>query len=435
MSRARKTKGVAEPKTAPPKPKIHDLTLYQWLFFLRWHSRNSEVNREAQADAFIKALQEGWQWVVGVSGDLRSPNELKEQLKAVDKSPQVSRRLARHGWHKHNGTLRELEARTLLDTFYLQVAQVQEVNTPVDKLGPCALERFTLTARDTSPSDHTSYLGEAVCLCVELESALTDEEIEATAVKVAERWRGSPASLLLHIRLPSALLTLVPDEAHPTLVLTYAQDSVSQVSRWLYSVLPPLLLSLIKGRVIEGAYYEKLLPQVQQDEEKLGHLLKSVKQQELTLEALEKLDVTISTQQSAFIERLSKLEELLHTLKVNLRNIELLLEDPAWGEQRQWARQCFTDPIALLTEQMESDLRYLRITQQEADLVLQSLMIVVSVRETQWERHIALLVLAFTVIAVAEVFASELPWWARLAMIVIGIPIGILIGVWWVRRR
>lgn len=430
MSRARKTKGATEPKTVPSKPKIRDLTLYQWLFFLRWHSRESKADRDSHAREFHEALKEGWRWV----GAESAPPALPE---ATDHLLQVSQRLASLGWQEHNGTLRELEARTLLDAFYLQVAQAREVGTPLDGLASLApsFNRFTPTAQNTSQSRHASYLGEAMCMCVELESTPMDEEIEAPAVKVVEWWRERSDPPLQHIRLPFGLLTLVPDEAHPTLVLTYAQCFVQQVSRFLHSVLPPLLLSLVKGRVIEDAYYKELLLQVQQEEKELDDLLKSVKTRALRLEALEKLGVAISIQQSAFIESLSQLEEQLHTLKVNQRNIELLLEEPTWGDQRQWARQCFTDRMALLIEQMESDLHYLRITQQQADLVLQSLTIVASVREARWERHIALLVLAFTVIAVAEVFASELPWWARLAMIVTGIPIGILIGIWWVRRH
>jgi hypothetical protein len=91
-------------------------------------------------------------------------------------------------------------------------------------------------------------------------------------------------------------------------------------------------------------------------------------------------------------------------MRVNLRNVTLLMDDELWGEQRQRARQLLTADMALFAEQIETDLRYLRITQQQADLALQTLLTVTGVRGTQWERRMTLLLGMFAVMAVAQVF-------------------------------
>ncbi|MFN3422528.1 MAG: hypothetical protein ACK40X_12480, partial [Armatimonadota bacterium] len=196
---------------------------------------------------------------------------------------------------------------------------------------------------------------------------------------------------------------------------------------------PQLLLSRIKARVIAEAYHRHLLPQAQRQEQMLDALLKQSAERHLPLEMLERLSVDISRQQATFIESISTLEEQLQTLRVCMRNIELLLDDPLWGEQRQRAKQRLTSNIALLVEQMETDLRYLRITQQQADLALQSLLTVTGVRGTQWERRMTLLLGIFAVMAIAQAF-PELAWWWRLALIGLG---GIIVGLgyWWMKKR
>jgi hypothetical protein len=153
----------------------------------------------------------------------------------------------------------------------------------------------------------------------------------------------------------------------------------------------------------------------------------------LHLEALEQLSADISRKQATFVETLSELEEQLETMRVNLRNVALLMDDALWGEQRQRAQQLLTAEMALFAEQIETDLRYLRITQQQADLALQTLLTVTGVRGTQWERRMTLLLSVFAVMAVAQVF-PELAWWWRLSLIGLG-AIAVGLGYWWLRQR
>jgi hypothetical protein len=109
------------------------------------------------------------------------------------------------------------------------------------------------------------------------------------------------------------------------------------------------------------------------------------------------------------------------------------MDDALWGEQRQRAQQLLTAEMALFAEQIETDLRYLRITQQQADLALQTLLTVTGVRGTQWERRMTLLLSVFAVMAVAQVF-PELAWWWRLSLIGLG-AIAVGLGYWWLRQR
>lgn len=408
------------------KQRIRDPALFQWFFFLRWHTRDSNEHRNEHLRGFRVVLEEAWRWADGEPGSpgLSLPSPA---------SPQVSHRLAALPWREKDGMLRMLEARTLLDAFYIQLGQAKR-----DEVEPSAfasLTRWTTKTLEGEPSSHHAYLGEGVCLCAEVDEGLSEEDFRRLAWAIIRHGPGysekqtAPEGILL----PFGFLVPVPDAERETMVFLCPSSAASQASRFVHFTLPQLLLNLIKARAIAEDYNHNLLPQAQRQEQDLGTLLKQAAQPHLPLELLERLSANISRRQAAFIESISALEEQLQTLRVCLRNIELLLDDPLWGEQRQRAQQLLAGNMALLIEQVRSDLHYLRITQQQADLALASLMTVGSVRSTQWERRITLVLFAFTVIGLAQAF-PELPWWGRLAIIALSIPLGAL-GYWWLRKR
>lgn len=346
-------------------------------------------------------------------------------------SQQVSHRLATLPRREKGETLRELEARTLLDAFYIQLGQARQVETKPTAFA--SLFCWVPTALGNASSHH-AYWGEAVCLCTEVDEGLSEDDLNELATVIAEKGLGQPVKrrVLEGIQLPIGFFVLVPDAKPEAMVLLYFPSAAHQASRFVHLVMPQLLLSLIKARLIAEEYRYYFLPKVHRQEQELDATLKQAANPRLHLEALERLSANISRQQATFIEGISTLEEQLQTLRVCMRNVELLLDDVVWGEQRQWARQALTGNMVLLIEQMETDLRYLRITQQQADLALQSLLTITGVRGTQWERRITLLLGLFAVMAVAQVF-PELAWWWRLALIGLG---GTVVGLarWWLRR-
>jgi hypothetical protein len=144
-----------------PEQLICDPTLYQWLFFLRWHSRDSDEQRMEHARAFQDVLKAAQAWM-GVESELPAL-----PISALT-PPQVSERLATQPWQERDGTLRELEARTLLDAFYLQLGQARQ--------GKMTAVAFQSLARWTHPglnreASQRAYLGEALCLCAQVDEA------------------------------------------------------------------------------------------------------------------------------------------------------------------------------------------------------------------------------------------------------------------------
>jgi hypothetical protein len=268
-----------------------------------------------------------------------------------------------------------------------------------------------------------------------VDEALSEDVLADLAAGIVQYGLGRPTDRrrLEGILLPCGFLVKVPDAECEVSVFLYPASATQQTSRFVHFILPQLFLSRLKARVIRHRYHHHLLSQAQKQEQELDALLKQAAQPRLHLEALEQLSADISRKQATFVETLSELEEQLETVRVNLRNVTLLMDDALWGEQRQRAQQLLTADMALFTEQIETDLRYLRITQQQADLALQTLLTVTGVRGTQWERRITLLLGMFAVMAVAQVF-PELAWWWRLGLIGLG-GIAVGLGYWWLRQR
>jgi len=422
---SRKTKKHARGIGRMAEPIICDPTLYQWLFFLRWHSRDSEEHLIKHADAFRAVLQAAQDWVGAKS-------ELPALPTSAPYSPQVSERLATQPWRERDGTLRELEARTLLDAFYIQLGQARQGKTTAAAFRN--LVRWTHPELSSESSQH-AYIGEALCLCAQVDEDLSEDLLTELAVEIVRQGLGhfNEPRRLEGILLSCGFFVKVPDTEREVLLLLYPAPATRKASHFVHFILPQLFLSRLKMRVIRNRYYHHLLPQAQKQEQELDALLKQAAQPRFHLEALEQLSVDISRKQANFVETLSELEEQLETMKVNLHNVTLLMDDEIWGEERQRVQQLLTADMALFTEQIETDLRYLRITQQQADLALQTLLTVAGVRGTQWERRITLFLGVFAVMTIAQVF-PELAWWWRLVLIGLGC-IAVGLGYWWLRRR
>ena len=406
-----------------PEQRIRDPTLYQWFFFLRWHSRDSDEERKRHLNGFEAML-----WEAKALLDFDLPN-----LPASSSTlPQVSERLVAVPWQLRDGILRELEARTLLDAFYLQFGQAKEgEGKPADF---ASLVRWSPKTLDNELSRH-AYLGEAICLCAEINEGLSEDELVSLTKAIIENGLGKHISRMLPegITLPFGFFTLVSEEGLEAVVLLYLDSAAQDAANFVHRALPQLLLSRIKFRVIAKSYHQHLFPQTQEQEQMLDSLLKQAAQRNLPLEVLEHLSANISRQQATFIESISMLEEQLQTLQVCMRNIDLLLSDSIWNNQRQRAKRMLTSDIALFMEQVETDLRYFRITQQQADLALQSLLTITGVRGTQWERRMTLFFGIFAVMAIAQAF-PELAWWWRLALIGLG-STAVGLGYWWLKKR
>jgi DnaJ-domain-containing protein 1 len=391
-----------------------DLERHQWRFFLRSSAATSGANNAALPEGFVNALNAAGAWL-GWSGTLQradrhpTPADFSQRL-VVEQATE---------WREHDGILRTLEARTLLDACYLQLGAAKE--------GALQTPHALQDALPALPAGE-GYLGDAECWCL----MRADGEPDEPALREAIRRLALPQEGYLTFDTQGGRLALYPNTLTACIVYTPAQTQ--PMSRLLHQILPPFLLNLLKIRRLREQYLQ-FKPQVQGEEGRLERLMAQARQaHQLSIEQIEQHSVQLAQQQAHYLEALSKIEEWLHTLKTLQDNLRRLLRDPLWrdGEQSAPAR-LLLERVQLWIDQLHSDLHYFHITRRQADLHLQSLNTASGVRIAKWNRRITLLVGIFVVLELPQAF-PELSIPARLALIGAG-ALALLLGNWYFTRR
>jgi len=412
------------------KEYICDPSLYQWHFFLRWCSHDNDEERNKHTEVFTNVLKEAWKYF-----KLKPKSDISSLLFLfAPVPPQVSHRIETYIWESDRNRY-EMETRILLDSFYIQLGQIfqGELDTKtfniIKPLSPFSLQK---------DESHRFYLGGALCFCAQVEETITENRIKTLSKEIIKECIGFSMDIDKQeiIHLPFGFFVLIANAEQQLAVLFYFSSNVKQVqqaSRFVHFILPQLFLSLLKVRTLYNEYLSNILPKAQMKEKELDDKLKNAEDYSLKLEVLERLSIEISKTQASYVENLSEVEELLETMKVNLQNICLIMKDDLWGKNWQSAQQQLISNIELHIEQMKSDLRYLRITEKQANLALQSLLTIKGVREIQWERRLALALGIFAAMEFPQVF-PELAWWLRICLIGLG---GLVVGLiyLWLRSR
>jgi hypothetical protein len=412
MRRAKRQNAQTNPSDA--SVEFRDLERHQWRFFLRSSAATSGANNAALPEGFVNALNAAGAWL-GWSGTLQradrhpTPADFSQRL-VVEQATE---------WREHDGILRTLEARTLLDACYLQLGAAKE--------GALQTPHALQDALPALPAGE-GYLGDAECWCL----MRADGEPDEPALREAIRRLALPQEGYLTFDTQGGRLALYPNTLTACIVYTPAQTQ--PMSRLLHQILPPLLLNLLKIRRLREQYLQ-FKPQVQGEEGRLERLMAQARQaHQLSIEQIEQHSVQLAQQQAHYLETLSQIEEWQHTLKTLQDNLRRLLRDPLWrdGEQSAPAR-LLLERVQLWIDQLHSDLHYFHITRRQADLHLQSLNTASGVRAAQWNRRITLLVGIFVVLELPQAF-PELSIPVRLALIGAG-ALALLLGNWYFTRR
>jgi hypothetical protein len=389
------------------------LERHRWHFFLRSSAAANSANDATLPEGFGNALNAAGAWLGWQETLLRhdrrpTPADYSQRL-VVEQATE---------WREHDGILRTLEARTLLDACYLQMGVAMEG----------ALQ--SLPAPDAFPAIAASvdYLGDAECWCL----MRTDGDPDEHALRAAIQQLELPPDGYLAFDTQGGLLALYPDAL--VACILYAPAQTQPMSQLLHHILPPFLLNLLKIRRLREQYLQ-FKPQVQGEEGRLERLMAQARQaHQLSIEQIEQHSVQLAQQQAHYLETLSQIEEWQHTLKTLQDNLRRLLRDPLWrdGEQSAPAR-LLLERVQLWIDQLHSDLHYFHITRRQADLHLQSLNTASGVRAAQWNRRITLLLGIFVVLELPQAF-PELSIPVRLALIGAG-ALALLLGNWYFTRR
>ena len=405
----------AQTNRSDARVEFRDLELHRWRFFLRPDETTSGADASALPDGFVDALNAAGAWLGWSEGALLRPD-----LHAAPAD--FSQRLVvapAAEWREHNGMLRTLEARTLLDACYLQLGAAKE--------GALQTPHALQDALPALPAGE-GYLGDAECWCL----MRADGEPDEPALREAIRRLALPQEGYLTFDTQGGRLALYPDTLTACIVYTPAQTQ--PMSQLLHHILPPFLLNLLKIRRLREQYLQ-FKPKVQGEEEQLERLMARARQaHRLSIEQIEGQSVQLAQQQAHYLETLSKIEEWAHTVEMLRDNLRRLLRDPLWldGEASEPARRLL-EPVQRLIDQMRSDLHYFHITRQQANLHLQSLNTASGVRTAQWERRITLLLGIFVVLELPQAF-PQLPIAWRLALIAAGALV-LVVSSWYLTRR
>ena len=412
MRRAKRQNAQTNPSDA--SVEFCYLERHQWRFFLRSSAATSGANNAALPEGFVNALNAAGAWL-GWSGTLQradrhpTPADFSQRL-VVEQATE---------WREHDGILRTLEARTLLDACYLQLGAAKE--------GALQTPHALQDALPALPAGE-GYLGDAECWCL----MRADGEPDEPALRAAIQQLELPPDGYLAFDTQGGLLALYPDAL--VACILYAPAQTQPMSQLLHHILPPFLLNLLKIRRLREQYLQ-FKPQVQGEEEQLERLMARARQaHRLSIEQIEGQSVQLAQQQAHYLETLSKIEEWAHTAETLRDNLRRLLRDPLWldGEASEPARHLL-EPVQRLIDQMRSDLHYFHITRQQADLHLQSLNTASGVRTAQWGRRITLLLGIFVVLELPQAF-PELPIAWRLALIAAGALV-LVVSSWYLARR
>jgi len=392
-------------------PGLTDVARYDWLFFPRIGDRRRGDSLEACRESFGQVLDAGHRWA---GGDGTPP---MPRLGGV--TPRQSVLLAEVPWTERDGTLRLMQARTLLDSYLMLLGQERPSNAGVGTELPEPWAE--LGGRES----YGLAIGEATCL-----AAATDPIPADISDNVLERMARSltPGLPVEGVLLGGCYVGFskgsggTPD----TYVVLYGESSTASAEQLVHLALPQIALARTKYRRIEEYYYEDLftvsgdhlgvgqsvpstglLAQARANEQVLDDLLWDASEKRLALEDLEGFSTDISARQADLVKALCTLEEASEALCVNIRNVERVLQVPLWGDARDSVYSLLTDDMALLQDQLAADLRGLRITQEQADRALQSLQTAAGIRVAQWERRMTVLLGVFAVMAPAQVWQTS----------------------------
>ena len=404
---------------------LKDATVWRWWFYLRWHGHDQSERLESYWKAFNQSLNSAVEWSGGWQESRVAQPEKLPRIR------QTNAHLASIPWRESSGVLRTLEARMLLDVLYIQSGCAQE--------GTAVPEDVSLLMKSAWPGDESaaSLLGDAVCLTVET-GELREDEAKQTARTILERWTEKQVRQIELVELDPgyfAIPTGLEDEVWALLVRD--NDRARQeAAHFVHRLMPPLLLARLKGQVVMQKFEQHLLSSARALEIELNEELNRIIDQPRRLKMLEQASYSLSHLQAKLAEKSSQCEESLETLRVNADNIERLLSDPLIAARKTNLDELLAAPLRLYVEQVAADLRYLAITQTQAERVLQGIATMAEVRSARWERTITVLFGLFVLFGITGAFpeltALALRW--RIGGFFI-CAIILSIFIWWLSRR
>ncbi|SDR38826.1 hypothetical protein SAMN05519103_02570 [Rhizobiales bacterium GAS113] len=396
---------------------LKDTTLWRWRFFvLDPYAIQDSRNSEKAKLEFEEALNEAALWAGEAPAKPHWP-----------RSPNIRRRTERlYGsvWREIGGTNRILEARALLDAWYIQTGCAEE---GVDR--PGVILRILSAEKPWSdlgsvPTHSNSFMITKDVLCIQAE--LTRRLESGTAISLAAEMMGRSPRQAEHeialVELSCGYLAIARDTEEALVFLTWESgDARGEPAELVHRLMPSLLLSQTKWRFIVEEFESKLLPQTHAKERELQAELDKVAVQKRNLRLLEAAAEAIRRIQVSFADMINQCEERLQTLRVNIANVERRSKSVVFGNKNKEIDDLLAEPMRSSRDQLEVDLQYFSLTQVKADRTLKSIAAMAEVRTRRLEFSIEVLLELFVVLEIFHAFpalAHDVDWRLRILIII-----------------
>lgn len=390
-----------------------DLALYHWHFFFRWRGENPDENEQQFWHRFTAPFLDeavnafgGWEKST-VPKPLVSPEK-----------PDLTVRLANISWREEGDTARALEARTLLDSFYLRTA--------LEMMGANTLAHVAaLRAKAWQPKkiDSKALLGEAFCFWLELAppkpalpadaDRLSDEQQQHEHAErlAAELLRvragaGQKQVRVEAVRLDFGYLVWPEDSGEAVCVVLVRDENAarSRASYFVYHLRPSIWLARLKLSHLERAFlpHGKAMRPLQKGlQDEVDEMLRQAR---FDLNTTENASEQISLLQMRLAGHVGAGQNCLATLRTNIENVERVLQDAMFQEQREQLAQLLLAPLQVTAAQFESDLGYAHIQRDRAAGVLQGMGVLTQVRAAKWERWITIMFGLLALFGIPQMF-------------------------------
>ena len=402
-----------------------DPTLFNYSFWMRWQNQDFAKSKRDNWNLIKTILDQAWIKIHSISKATIPQIEITADENLFRAK---SQRLAGSDWLHAEDWAYLYESRALLDSVYLQigVARAGEydeniISELVDKLKKSFDKKLFEKEKAT--------IGNGVCFYAEYNK---NSEEKLLAYKCLNALSPLSEDEILTFSFSWGKIAVHTKELDNFVVLSNRSNSaIAQSSTFINYVLPRLMLASYKSKLEYLDYETSLRRAVEQIEQKLSHQLKG-REKMGNLNLLEKRTILLSERQDELVENLVKVKQKLITIKANITNIELILNDSITENEQKKLFYRFGEPWQFASEQIELDLSYFQSRKEEAKIALQTMQIFVDIKRGKTERIIViLLALMGGLIAIGDTL-SEISFYTRLGLIILGIVVSIVI---WVTRK
>jgi len=390
---------------------------------LRKHSREKRELEGAHWKEFTQAV-EGDKGALKWAGDTLS--------KSVYPETWGSRRGYTHRWvssayqQANGGTLRQMDARTLLDCYYILTGCARQ-----GRLSPSDFANLKNASWKYVGEKH-AFLGDAVCLTAEIPQNTRPEQLQALVKESVCAWGEEPdeGSILL-THFGAMYVPTKPDRKGWALFTWQEKHAMKERDHLGYRVMPSLLLAWLKSWHIVSQF-DEFQVQAEEQESLLDAELKEYAEQPCRLKTLESQSDRIAKCLIQFAETLSIVEELHLTLQTNVDNLERLLKyelAPHLPPESVYRLQTILiAPIQTQVEQIRTDLHYFNITRDQADRTLNGIDTQSGIMSARWERGVNIFLSLFIGVEVAQLLPQEWSFPEKGAVAVgVAIPIAMMV--------